>query len=347
MGRYKKASWLTLATVVGMVCMSVTLASASPRLTGAPAARDSGTVHIGFAQADFGNGWYEVQNGGVSAEAKKLGYNVTIVSGNADPPTQISQIQTFITEGVKGLLINPTDPGALAPVLQQLKSAKIPFVLVNSPLDASLAPEAYCYVAENQVENAHMDGVQMATVLKQKYGSKTTITSLLVEGYPGALDAVLRQRGFLAGYASVKGAPKLHLLPNVYGHWSAAPAIAPVESVATANPDLRALFVETDSMMPGVQTALTAAGLWNKVDIASYDGRMAIVKQMIGHPNGPIIATVANHPDIQGKVGVEMLQKAMNGVPKSVGCPTGDYVVPPTLITPATAKSYYNPSVPY
>jgi ribose transport system substrate-binding protein len=312
---------------------------------GKDSASSGGT--IGFAQADFGNGWYEVQDQGVLAEAKKLGYKVDLLSGNADPTTQMSQIRNFINEGMKAVLINPTDPQALAPALAALRSAKIPFVLVNSPLAKNLASEAYCYVSENQAANAAQDGIQMAKVLKQKYGSQATVKTLLVEGYPGALDAVLRQQGFLKGYHSVAGAPKLDLLPNVYGDWAANTAVAPVQSVATANPDLKAVFVETDSMIPGVQTALTAAGLWNKVAIASYDGRMSVVQYMMSHPSGPIVSTVANLPYDQGVIGMQMVKKALAGVPSATACPGGQHVMPPTVVTPQNAKSHDSSSSAY
>jgi ribose transport system substrate-binding protein len=340
------ASAMVALVGTAAACSSSTSSTANSTAGAAGSSAKSGGT-IGFAQADFGNGWYEIQDQGVLAEAKKLGYKVDLLSGNADPTTQISQIQNFITEGVKAVIINPTDPQALAPALTALRSAKIPFVLVNSPLAPSLASEAYCYVSENQAANAAADGVQMAKSLIRKYGSGATVKALLVEGYPGALDAVLRHQGFLKGYQSVPGAPKLNLLPSVYGHWAASTAVAPVQSVATANPDIKAVFVETDSMMPGVQTALTAAGLWNKVTIASYDGRMTVVKYMLANPSGPIISTVANLPYDQGTVGVQVVQKALTGVPSGNACPGGQYVMPPTVVTPQNAASHYSASSAY
>ena len=350
MHRFVRKAVLASAMVafVGTAAACSSSASSTANSTAAAAgssAKSGGT--IGFAQADLGNGWYEVQDQGVLAEAKKLGYKVDLLSGNADPTTQMSQIQNFITEGVKAVLINPTDPQALAPSLAALRSAKIPFVLVNSPLAPSLASEAYCYVSENQAANAAQDGVQMAKSMIQKYGSGAAVKALLVEGIPGALNAVLRQQGFLKGYHSVPGAPKLDLLPNVYGDWAASTAVAPVESVATANPNLEAVFVETDSMIPGVQTALTAAGLWNKVTIASYDGRMSVVQYMMAHPSGPVIATVANLPYDQGTIGVQMVQKALAGVPSGTACPGGQHVMPPTVVTPQNAAAHDSPNSAY
>jgi len=230
--------------------------------------------------------------------------------------------------------------------LKLLKDAKIPVVLVNTSVDASLAGETYCYVAENEVTNSSKIAAQMATVLKAKYGS-STIKALLVEGFPGDSNSARRQTGFMQGYNSVPGAPKLNLLPNVYGHFNADGAVAPVRSIATANPDLKAIFTVTDSMLPGIQEALTGAGLWGKVVIGGYDARMSVVKEMKDNPNGSIVATVANLPHEQGAIGVDMVKMALDGVPPSQACAGGNHYLDPNVVTPQNAASYYKADVAY
>jgi ribose transport system substrate-binding protein len=328
---------LSMAKIATML---VLIAVAAALAVGAGAAtRANGT--IGFAQANVGNGWYEVQIQGVKDETKKLGFSADVVSGGGDPVVQNGQIQTFLTKQVKGIVLNGTDPGAIKPSIDAMKAANVPFVLVNTPLPPALSSQAYCYVSDDQVLSASKVGAEMARVLKKKYGSSATVKTLLVEGIPGDLNAVQRHDGWLKGYKSVAGAPKLKLLPSVFGYWSADKALGPVRAVATANPDLQAVFVETDSMMPAVQTALTAAGTWKKVVVGSFDGRMNIVKYMIDHPTGPIFATVPNQPYAQGTIAVDLLKKALAGVPKSTACPGGKHVITGPPITPANAKSFY------
>lgn len=316
---------------------------------GGPAAEPAqgGSAKIGFAQANFGNGWYEVQAEGVKDEMKKVAFEGSVVSAGGKPATQNAQIRTFITQGVKGVVMNPTDPRAVGPSVTALKQAKIPLVLVNASLDESLAGNAYCHVAEDEVKNSSQIGAEMAKVLLKKKGSGASVKALLVEGFPGDSNSARRKKGFLQGYSTVADAPKLDFLPSVYGHFNADGAVAPVRSIATANPDLEALFVVTDSMIPGVKTALEGAGLWDKVVIGGYDARMSIVEEMKNSPDGPIVATVANSPHEQGAVGIQMLKKALDGVPQDEACPGGEYYLPPTLVTPQTAANYYKADVPY
>lgn len=333
-------------TAVMLACACTLSLAACGRGGTTTSASGTKTIKIGFAQANFGNGWYEVQAQGVKDEAAKLGYTVDVVSGGGKPETQNSQIQNFITQHVNAVVMNPTDPRAVASSLQALKQANIPVVLVNTSVDASLAGDAYCYVAENEVVNSSKIGEEMATALKAKYGS-STIKALLVEGFPGDSNSSRRQTGFMQGYAKVAGAPKLTLLPNVYGHFVADAPLAPVRSVATANPDLKAIFTVTDSMLPGIQEALTGAGLWGKVLIGSYDARMSVVKQIKDDPTGPIVATVANLPHDQGSIGVDMVKQALDGVPKDKACPGGNHYLEPTVVNAKNAGAYFKSDVTY
>ncbi|GAA5201888.1 ribose ABC transporter substrate-binding protein RbsB [Arthrobacter gyeryongensis] len=307
----------------------------------------AGPTKIGFAQGNFGNGWYEVNAKGATDEAKQLGHDLEVVSGGGDPVTQNAQLSNFITKGVAGLIINPTDPQALSSNLSRLKDEKIPFVLVNAGVTPDLLADSYCYVTEDEKVNAGLVGAETARVMKAKHGATKPVKILLVLGFPGDTNSANREAGFKAGYASVAGAPPAQYLENVYGKWAADTAVAPVSSVATGNPDLDAMFVGTDSMLPGVQQALTSVNMWGKVSIASYDGQMKVVKQMKDDPNSPVIATVANLPAQQGMIAAQMLDKALKGEDKNTACPGNKFFVKPTLITHDNAASYYKSDADY
>lgn len=298
-------------------------------------------VTVGFAQANFGNGWYEVQSEGVKDEMGKLGYEVNVVSGGGDAQTQNSQIKNFITQGVDAVIMNPTDPKAVGTSVAALKAKKIPLVTVNTPLDPSLAKEPYCYVAENEVENASKVGAETARYLKDEFGSGETLKAVLIGGFPGDLNDVHRQTGWREGYASVAGAPKLEELERIYGKWQADQALTATRPVATANPDLKVVFVMTDSMIPGVKTALQAANLWEEVVVAGYDGRMSVLKEMADNPDGPIVTTVPNLPYDQGKLGAQMVDNALKGTPQGDVCPGGLKRVGGPVYTLANAGKYY------
>ncbi|NKR13875.1 sugar ABC transporter substrate-binding protein [Paenarthrobacter sp. R1] len=337
-----------LSTKIALLTIPILLTTACAGGGTAPAGA-AGATKIGFAQGNFGNGWYEVNAKGATDEAKKLGHDLEVVSGGGDPVTQNSQLSNFITKGVAGLIINPTDPQALSSNFSRLKDEKIPFVLVNAGVKPELLADSYCYVTEDEKVNAGLVGAEMARTLKAKQGATKPVKILLVLGFAGDTNSANREAGFKAGYASVAGAPPVQYLENVYGKWAADTAVAPVRSVATGNPDLQGMFVGTDSMLPGVQQALTSVNMWGegKVAIASYDGQMKVVKQMKEDPNSPVIATVANLPAQQGTIAAQMLDKALKGEDKNTACPGNKIFVKPTLITHENASSYYKSDSDY
>ena len=59
------------------------------------------------------------------------GYEVTVVDGNNDQAKQTEQINTFITQGVDALIINPVMTSAAAQIVSTVKDAGIPTVLIN------------------------------------------------------------------------------------------------------------------------------------------------------------------------------------------------------------------------
>ena len=59
------------------------------------------------------------------------GYEVTIVDGNNDQAKQNEQINTFITQGVDALIINPVMTSAADQIISTVKDADVPTVLIN------------------------------------------------------------------------------------------------------------------------------------------------------------------------------------------------------------------------
>ena len=59
------------------------------------------------------------------------GYEVTIVDGNNDQAKQNEQINTFVTQGVDALIINPVMTSAADQIISTVKNFDVPTVLIN------------------------------------------------------------------------------------------------------------------------------------------------------------------------------------------------------------------------
>jgi ribose transport system substrate-binding protein len=316
-------------------------------------ASGNSNITIGFSQRRIsGSDWYKTLVQGVKDEAKRQGVKVDVTDAGGDTVRQISDIRTLLSRGAKGVIVNANDPKGVAPAIAAATQAKAPVVAVNSNLDKSLVPQSYCYVAEDQVATGALAGKAIAAKVAAKYGAGDSIKMVTVGGYPGDIISDLRDKGFHQGFnayfqESGKPKPKVVQLPRKYGEWLPDKALPQMRDVATANPDLKVVYSESDVMHAGIKQALTQSGLYPKVLVASYDGGMNFIKEMVDDPSGPAQANASNQPYDQGVAAVRQVLNAVKGVPKNKSCPGGTSYVKTIAVTPNTAKKYYNPKESY
>lgn len=334
------------ALALGMTLALGGTACSSPESGSAAPEGDAGKkVVIGFSQRRLaGSDWWATLLQGAKDKAAEVGAEVIVTDAGGDTVRQNSDVQTLLTRGANAVILNPQDPTGVAPAVQAVKQANVPLVVVNSNLSDELAANQFCYVAENQPEVAAGLGKAMAELAAKKYGADTTVKAVVIGGYSGETVTTLRHDGVVKGYESVPGAPKIEYLPVRYGEWLPDRALPPIRDVATANPDLDIVFSLSDVMLPGITKGLSDAGILDKVVIGTYDGQMAVLKQMIDNPTGPVQADASNEPYKMGQVAVEKAVAAAQGKPQAEVCPGGQSFIDTFLATPENAKQYYEPS---
>lgn len=305
---------------------------------------------IGWSQRGIsGSDWWKTLVAGGQAEADKVGATIELLDANRDTSQQNEDVQTLISKGVDVVIMNPNDPLGTAASVKALAKAGIPLITVNSSIDESLVADQFCYVAEDQVATGALAGESLAQKAVAKFGTSGEIKLVGIGGQPGDVLSELRYRGFMQGWNEVMaqhtGITTVEL-PFRYGNWLPDQALAPIRDVATANPDLKVVYSESDVMQAGVQQALTQAGLWGDGILeASYDGGMNSIKQMVDDPTGPLQADASNQPYDQGVAAVRMAISAFKG--DESACPGGTQYVPTTVVTPENAADYYNADETY
>ena len=79
--------------------------------------------------------------------------------------------------------------------------------------------------------------------------------------------------------------------------------------------------------------------------MASYDGGMGAIKEMVDNPKGPLQADASNQPWDQGAAAVRMAIAAVKG--DQAQCPDKTKYIDTTVVTPADAAKYYVPGETY
>lgn len=339
-----------MLTVIALCACTASLAACGRGGASSSSGGSGKGLVIGWSQSALaGSDWYKTLIADGQYEAKKLGAKLEVLDANRDTTQQNQDVQTLIARNVDVMIMDANDPLGVASSVHALKKDKIPLVAVNASLDKSLVPDSFCFVAENQVATGAMVGRQIAREAIARFGKTGTMKLVAIGGYPGDVTSELRYTGFKQGYNSVlKDYPKVttDFLPFRYGEWLPNQAVGPISDVATANPDLKIVFSESDVMQAGVQQALTRAGLWSKNILeGSYDGGMNSIKEMVSNPSGPLQGDGSNQPWDQGIAAVKMAVAAYHH--QTSACPTKTNYVGTTLVTPQNAKQYYIPSNTY
>ena len=319
---------------------------AAPFMAEATAAESaSKDIVLGFSQRRVaGSDWWKTLIQGAKDEAAKKGVKIEVLDANGDTVRQNEDINTLILKKVDAIIINTNDPLGLAQSIKAANEAKIPVVAVNCALDDALLKTVYGYVVEDQVATGARGGYLMGPAVAAKYPGLKDAKAVVIGGYPGDVLSDLRAKGFMQGYKkwvdenSGKGVP-LTYLPMRYGHWIPNDALPVMRDIATANPDLKVVFSESDVMHAGLVQALKAAGIWDNIVMAEYDGYETTVKEMIDNPKGPVQVLTTNEPYRQGVAAVDMAIRAASG-----HAAEGTVFVDTVAFDVTNASKYYDPS---
>ena len=117
------------------------------------------------------------------------GYEVTIVDGNNDQAKQNEQINTFVTQGVDALIINPVMTSAADQIISTVKNFDVPTVLINREptADQMSAYDKLVYVGCDAAQSGTFQGALRSssstgsavtgTVTRARKSARTTLLS--------------------------------------------------------------------------------------------------------------------------------------------------------------------------
>jgi D-xylose transport system substrate-binding protein len=188
------------------------------------------------------------------ARAKELGLRVVTLAADNDNAKQIAQVEDVLTQGVKVLVIQPTDSQAASSYvrLAHEKGAKV--VAYDR---AIIAPDLDYYVSHD----SYRVGVLQAQAALRATGNKGKY--VILSGQAGHSVATEITRGYkdtLAPYVA-RGEIEIVLEQN-HSAWSPEQALRTVEDALTRSGNkIDAILANNSGMARGAVQAVSAAGL--------------------------------------------------------------------------------------
>jgi ribose transport system substrate-binding protein len=278
---------------------------------GATLASASGAnKHLALIQGTKADDFYISMGCGAKAEAKKLGYTIT-VQGPTDfsAPEQIPIVNSITASKPAAVLIAPTDVRALVAPMKAMKKAGIHVVQVDTTVNGGSS------IAVSSVSsNNTLGGAKAAQALAAQIGNKGTVVVMNEQAGVSTTDA--RVAGFIAKMKA--SYPNIKVLKTQFVGDSPTKAAQTISSLLIANPGLNGIFATNVLVAEGADTGISGSGQKGKVKIVGYDADPEQIKDLKANI---VQALVAQQPYAEGVDGVQQAVNSLTGkkVTKSIG----------------------------
>jgi ribose transport system substrate-binding protein len=226
---------------------------------------------------------------GIADEAKKHNATVTDYDSHNDAATQLKNAQDAIARKVDGILISPTDSSTAPSVLSLAEKANIPVVIADI---GTVSGKYVSFIISDNEKGAHDIGEALAAALKAHHwdhGPVGLVTISLARNNGKA-----RTKGFRSAM-SEHGIKEVAL--DQMQSYTADETFKYVQDMLTAHPDLRGIFVQTDTPTLGAVRAIQAAHRQDSVLLAAFDGIPEFIDLI---RQGKIIGSGMQQPYLMG-----------------------------------------------
>jgi fructose transport system substrate-binding protein len=246
---------------------------------------------------------------GATAKAAELGVDLKAYAGKTDGDNegQVAAVETCIADGVKGILITPSDTKAIVPSIQKARDAGILVIALDTPLDPIEAADST--FATDNLQAGKLIGAWAAATLGDK-AKDAKIGFLDINPKQVTVD-VLRDQGFMMGFgidtkdANVIGdEDDARIVGHDYTDGNEEGGRKAMENLLQKDPSINVVHTINEPAAAGAYEALKAAGKENDVLIVSVDGGCPGVKNVAG---GVIGATSQQYPLLMASMGVEAI----------------------------------------
>jgi len=264
-------SMLTLAACGGGSDDPATTGGGTPQAGGG-----SDLIKVGFSQLGAESGWRTANTESVKLNlTKENGFDLTFVDAQQKQENQIKALRDFIDQGVDVIAFSPVIETGWDEVLQDIKDAEIPVVLVDRTVDTTVADPFVTWIGADFTK----EGVTAGEWVKANHPDAKIFE---LQGTMGSGAQTNRQEGF----RSVVGD---NVIGEASGNFTRAEGKAATEAALAAYPDMDLIFAHNDDMGLGAIEAIEATGKKPGVDIKIVtvdgvkDGLQALVDKKFNY----------------------------------------------------------------
>jgi ribose transport system substrate-binding protein len=271
-----------------------------------PAAENLPKFKGGFSTSFLDSPFFVVLTGLTAKAAQTAGLTwLQPVNAQSHPGKQISDIQTLVNSGVKGLIVVPRDSDAIAPALKYAASKSVAVVAIDVGINTGKA-----------AMTVRADNVGMAQRACEAVGAALQAKGKALELQGDLLNSSGRERTEGLESCMKQKYPNIQVIARPT-RWESARAADATQTMLTAHPDIGAIYMQSgDIMLGGVLSILRQAGRKervgerNRIFLISINGSPYELERIRA---GELDAAVSQPLNLYAQFGVEYLQRAVKG----------------------------------
>lgn len=206
---------------------------------------------IGMSQANKGEPWRQAMNDQIAAAAKEHPeLEVVFADAAQDNAKQVSQVENFLSQGIKLLIISPNEAAPLTDVVAKVYDQGIPVIVLDRKVNgdkytmwigannAQIGEKAGQYVAKWCADNGHNPG-----------------KVLEIRGLEGSTPCKERGDGFRKGLGKAG-----EIVGSQNADWLREKAISVSQTLLQAHPDADVIYAHNDPMAEAAIISAQSAG---------------------------------------------------------------------------------------
>jgi ribose transport system substrate-binding protein len=259
---------------------SVTALAASrvPRAFAADSSKQI-AVDLPFIQADV----YPPLIAGAKEEAKRRGYTILQSASQLNLSAQLSELNTWIGEGVAAITAYPLDLKSFGPLVKRMHSKHEIFVAYGVPV-----PGADGSTLFNEKQASTIVGAAAGQYVKAKLGGKANVGLLVqkeLETSRLRVDRAVAQMRKIAPGTKVVASAEAAAAPD---------ALSATRTMLQAHPEINVMICINDQDLVGASQALKQLGRKpESVWMAGFDGSKAALQKLV---SGDVFGATAALP---------------------------------------------------
>jgi ribose transport system substrate-binding protein len=271
----------------------------------------SNTVTLGLSMPFLSADFEVVMMKRFQAEAGAAGFKLLPpTNANMDSGKQIADVKNLISAGAKALVVIANDSHAIIPALDYAASKHVPVVSVD------IGPDGGKVAAIVRADNVGMGAIACQAVAKAIGGTGKVLS---LEGAFTSINGRDRTNGF--HQCIKKNYPKIDLIEQPTD-WDPTKQVADIQTTLTANPDLKAIYMQSDWALSASLNAIKTQGHGAKAGQKGHIYTISIDATPLGLQEiktGVMDAEISQPLDLYVKYGLQYLDQALGGKAIKVG----------------------------